>query len=261
MLDSNVTAALLLTALAGLSTGIGSLIAFFSKEANKNFLSFTLGISAGVMIYVSFAELFPKACAAMSETFGAKRGTIFAAVGFFSGILLIAAIDRLIPGGESCREPKAPNGSGRLMRTGVLTALALGIHNFPEGMATFVSALDSPAVAFPIAAAIAIHNIPEGIAVSVPIFYATGNRGKAFLYSFLSGLAEPVGAVIGWLILMPYIGKTLNAAVFSVIAGIMVFISLDELLPSAREYGAHNLSMCGVTVGMAVMAVSLIAFI
>lgn len=264
MVNDNVTAAFLLTALAGLSTGIGSLIAFFSKEANKKFLSFTLGLSAGVMIYVSMIELFSKACGELSAIYGGKGGTILTTLGFFAGIILIAIIDRAIPAdGSSCSARKDTVEDGhakRLLRTGVMTALALGIHNFPEGMATFVSALDSPVLALPIAVAIAIHNIPEGIAVSIPIFYATGNRKKAFIYSFLSGLAEPVGAVIGYLILMPFIGAALNAEIFAIIAGIMVFISVDELLPSAHEYGEHRLSICGVVVGMAIMAASLIAF-
>lgn len=264
MLGDNVTVAFILTALAGLSTGIGSLIAFFSKEANKRFLSFTLGLSAGVMIYVSMVELFAKATDGLSEIYGAKVGTILTTAGFFAGIVLIAVIDRLIPADGNPRlaktETEEDGHSRRLLRTGLMTALALGIHNFPEGMATFVSALDSPVLALPIAAAIAIHNIPEGIAVSVPIFYATGNRKKAFVYSFMSGLAEPVGAVIGYLILMPFISAALNAVIFAIIAGIMVFISVDELLPSANEYGEHRLSICGLVVGMAIMAISLIAF-
>lgn len=266
MLSGNATAAFVLTALAGLSTGIGSLMAFFSKETNKKFLSFSLGVSAGVMLYVSFAELFAKANGVLSGVYGSKTGTIITVSGFFAGMMLIALTERLIPEEGALFELKRKDGveteghSAHLMRTGVMTALALGIHNFPEGMATFVSALESPRVAVPIAAAIAIHNIPEGIAVSVPIFYATGDRKKAFVYSFLSGLAEPVGAVIGGLILMPYVSETLNAVIFSAIAGIMVFISVDELLPAANEYGEHDLAVYGMTAGMAVMAVSLIAF-
>ena len=146
------------------------------------------------------------------------------------------------------------------MRTGLFTALAITIHNFPEGMATFVSALQEPTIAIPIAVAIAIHNIPEGIAVSVPIYYATGNRKKAFWYSFASGLSEPLGAVIGYLILMPFINDTVNGFLFAAVAGIMVFISFDELLPAAREYGEHHLSIYGLCAGMAVMALSLWLF-
>ena len=141
---------------------------------------------------------------------------------------------------------------------GLLTALAIGIHNFPEGLATFTAALDDATLGVAIAVAIAIHNIPEGIAVSVPIYQATGNRKKAFYLSFLSGLAEPVGALIGYLILMPFISPGVLGAVFAIVAGIMVFISLDELLPAAREWGEHHISIYGVISGMAIMALSLI---
>ena len=151
--------------------------------------------------------------------------------------------------------------TGGLMRVGLLTALAIAIHNFPEGLATFVSALQSPSVAIPIVAAIAIHNIPEGIAVSVPIYQATGSRRKAFCYSFLSGLAEPLGALLGWLVLRPFMNDTVLGILFAGVAGIMVFISFDELLPAAREYGEHHLSLYGLIAGMAVMAVSLLLFL
>ena len=149
----------------------------------------------------------------------------------------------------------------RLLRIGLVTALAIGIHNFPEGLATFVSAIEDPRLGLAIAIAIAIHNIPEGIAVSVPVYFATGNRKKAFLWSFLSGLAEPVGAVIGYLLLMPFMGPTVMGVLFGVVAGVMVFISLDELLPASREYGEHHLSIYGLVAGMAVMAGSLLLFL
>lgn len=146
------------------------------------------------------------------------------------------------------------------MRLGVFTALAIAIHNFPEGIATFVSAFQDPGVAIPIVAAIAIHNIPEGIAVSVPIYQATGSRQKAFLYSFLSGLAEPIGALLGWLILIPIMSDMVYGIIFAGVAGIMVFISVDELLPASREYGEHHLSIYGLIAGMMVMATSLLLF-
>ncbi len=260
---SNIKVAILLTTLAGLSTGIGGLLAFFSKKTNKDFLSFTLGLSAGVMIYVSFVELFMKSCASLSEIYGERNGTIITVIGFFFGIFLIALIDKFIPS-ETPDKVKTKNefeNNKNLLRTGIVTALALGIHNFPEGMATFISALESPLLAMPIVVAIAIHNIPEGIAVAIPVFYATGSKTKAFIYSFLSGLAEPVGAIIGYLLLMPFMSPTLNALIFSSIAGIMVFISIDELLPTAQQYGKHHLSICGLVLGMFIMAISLIAFI
>ncbi len=263
---NNVLMAVLLTGFAGLSTCIGGLMAFFSKKLNIKFLSFTLGISAGVMVYISFMELLVKAIDELGSVYNPKIGTTMAVGAFFCGILLVALIDRLIPETQiaecasECGMAPEDRKSKCLMRTGVITAVVMGVHNFPEGMATFISALRSPMTAIPIVVAIAIHNIPEGIAVAVPIYYATGSRTKAFLYSALSGMAEPVGAVIGYLILMPFMNETINAIVFAAIAGIMVFISVDELLPAAREYGEHNLSITGLVVGMMVMAVSLIGF-
>lgn len=267
---SDVQMAFLMTTIAGLSTGIGSLIAFLAKKTNTKFLSFSLGLSAGVMIYVSMIEIFPQAKEDLSRLYGAKNGTLITAAGFFAGMLLIALIDKLLPSEKNPHEAKsvesmqsadAGQNSQKLMRTGVFTALAIGIHNFPEGIATFISALHDPEVAIPIVVAIAIHNIPEGISVAVPIYYATGSKKKAFLYSFASGLSEPVGALIGYLILMPFMNALVSSIIFSAVSGIMVFISLDELLPSAREYGEHHLSIYGLVSGMAIMAVSLILFL
>ena len=252
-----------LTLFAGLSTGIGSAIAFFAKKTNTAFLSVALGFSAGVMIYVSFVEIFFKAKESLVSVMGLKTGSWITVLSFFSGILIIAIIDRFIPNVENPHEIKKvedmdKNGSKtKLMRMGMFTALAIGIHNFPEGLATFTAALSNPELGIAIAIAIAIHNIPEGIAVSVPVYYATGSRKKAFTLSFLSGLSEPVGAIIGYLILMPFMNEAVFGILFASVAGIMVFISLDELLPAAREYGEHHLSIYGLLAGMAVMAVSL----
>lgn len=262
----NVWIAFLLTAIAGLSTGIGSTIAFFAKKTGTKFLAVSLGFSAGVMIYVSMVEIFQSAQATLIAALGAKPGSIVTVAAFFGGMLLIALIDKFVPSEENPHEvkrigePSSADSKKKLMHTGLFTALAIGIHNFPEGLATFVSALREPSVAIPIVAAIAIHNIPEGIAVSVPIYYATGSKKKAFLYSFLSGLSEPLGAVIGYLVLLPIMSDTIYGILFAGVAGIMVFISVDELLPSAREYGEHHLSIYGLVAGMAVMAVSLLMF-
>jgi ZIP family zinc transporter len=259
-----------LTLFAGLSTGIGSAIAFFARRTNKGFLSLSLGFSAGVMLYVSFIEIFFKAKDSLIAELGEAKGTWLTVLSFFAGILVIGIIDKLIPSMENPHEIKKvedihqPGESvkeKKLMRMGLFTALAIAIHNFPEGLATFTSALKDPVLGTSIAVAIAIHNIPEGIAVSVPVFYATNNRRKAFWYSFLSGVSEPVGAVIGFLLLLRFFSNIVFGLLFAMVAGIMVFISLDELLPSAREYGEHHLSIYGLVAGMAVMAVSLLLFI
>jgi ZIP family zinc transporter len=302
-LDYTVAIALGLTLLAGLSTGLGSAIAFFFKRPKLSYLAFALGLSTGVMVYVSFMELLPTA--------NRHIGALWSTVAFFLGILFIALIDLAVPhdtnphdfaeegelsaistlgsghatatepaleaaecapGGEPvvpCDEP-VPAGAtdaeahailkrryerrSSLMRAGLFTALAIGIHNFPEGLATFATALSNVGVGVAIAIAIAIHNIPEGISVSVPIFYATGDRKKAFRLSFLSGLAEPAGALIGYLVLLPFLTHSLLASLMAFVAGIMVYISVDELLPLAHRYGRGHAVIVGIVLGMAVMA-------
>jgi zinc transporter, ZIP family len=292
LFSQDVLIAFGLTVFAGLSTGIGSAIAFFSRTTNTRFLAVALGFSAGVMIYVSLVEIFFKAKETLVAEHGLTQGNWYTLFAFFGGIFFIAVIDRLVPssknpheirmveevnpvhirmegtGGqqvygefENDEESRENHKKKKLMRMGMFSALAIAIHNFPEGLATFIAALTDLSIGIPIAIAIAIHNIPEGIAVSVPIYYATGSRKKAFKYSFLSGLAEPVGALIGWLILMPYLNNTVFGVVFASVAGIMVFISLDELLPAAREYGEHHLSIYGMIAGMIVMGVSLVLLI
>lgn len=266
---SNVLFAFGLTLFAGLSTGIGSALALLTKRTSTKFLSVSLGFSAGVMLYVSFAEILVKANDALTAALGAKAGAWAAVGGFFFGIFFIAVIDRLIPSAENPHEVhtveemdgESEEHKSNLMRMGLFTALAIAIHNFPEGLATFTAALSDPKLGIPIAVAIAIHNIPEGIAVAVPVFYATGSRKKAFRLSFLSGLSEPVGALIGYLLLYRFFNDIMFGFIFASVAGIMVYISLDELLPSAREYGEHHVAIYGLIAGMAVMAVSLLLFI
>ncbi len=257
-----------LTLFAGLSTGIGSAMALVTKQTNKKFLSFSLGLSAGVMLYVSFVEILPKGIESLIPTYGERTGNLFSVISFFGGILLIALIDKLIPTMGNPHEvhivEEMDGNSGEhktnLMRMGLFTAVAIAIHNFPEGLATFISAMDSPETGIAIAFAIAIHNIPEGIAVAVPVFYATGNRKKAFVFSFLSGLSEPIGAIVGYFLLIQFMGDVLFGIVFSAVAVIMVYICLDELLPSAREYGEHHISIYGLILGMLIMALSLLLF-
>lgn len=263
-MDSDILYPLLLTLGAGLATGIGSAIAFLTRRTNKRLLSFSLGLSGGVMIYVSFVELFQQSQLTLAAEWGQRPGTAMTVACFFAGILLIGIIDRLVPSVENPHEahrveemaeqPRNP----KLMRMGLMTALAIAIHNFPEGIATFTTAVDDTTLGAAIAVAIAIHNIPEGIAVSVPVYYATGDRAKAFRLSLLSGVAEPVGALLAWLVLMPFMSPTLMGCILAGVAGIMVFISIDELLPAAREYGEAHISIYGVVTGMAVMAVSLL---
>jgi len=293
----NVWYALGLTLFAGMATGIGSLIAFAAKRTNYRFLSVSTGFSAGVMLYVSFVEIFYKGSDALVAAYGDKLGHWVNAGAFFGGMIFIGLIDNLIPSSENPHEthseaeeaplhdPKAhvPTAAechaateagvvgahehvhqGKLLRMGLFTALAIGIHNLPEGLATFLAALSDPHLGVAIAVAVALHNIPEGVSVSVPIFYATGDRKKAFIYSFLSGLAEPVGAGLAYLALRFFLGAggvvppQVTGALFAGVAGIMVYISLDELLPTSRAYGKGHDSLLGLMGGMMVMALSLL---
>ncbi len=269
-MDGNVLLALGLTLFAGLATGVGALIAFFTSRTNKKFLSVALGFSAGVMIYVSLVEIFVKAKDSLTDALGDTTGYWMTILGFFGGMLFIAVIDRFIPKNKNPHEVKTVEDvhaaeqdsknidHDKLMKMGMFTALAIAIHNFPEGIATFMSAIQDPNVGIAIAIAVAIHNIPEGIAVAIPIYFATGIRKKAFKLSFFSGLAEPAGAIIAYLILMPFLNDVMFGIIFAGVAGIMVFISLDELLPAAKKYDETHLSIYGVVAGMAVMAISLV---
>jgi ZIP family zinc transporter len=254
--SGNVGIALTLTLVAGLSTGIGSAIAYFIRRPKVVYLAFSLGLSAGVMIYVSFMELLPVAI----QSVGQAKGLL----AFFLGIAFIGIVDLVVPQRENPHNlegVEAPEGlheEHRLMRAGLMTALAIGIHNFPEGLATFASALSDVHLGIFIALALAIHNIPEGIAVSMPIYYATSSRNKAFVYSFLSGTSEPIGALLGYLVLMPFLTPAVLAGTLAFAAGIMVYVSLDELLPMAHRYGHGHLVISGIVLGMLIMAVSLL---
>lgn len=265
MAEHNILLAFILTCIAGLSTGIGSLIALLAKRTNKNFLCAAMGFSAGIMIYVSFMEMMPHAGHELRSVFGDKIGTLYLIIAFFCGIALINLIDFAIPKSINPHEAQGVEDINKddnsLKRTGIVVAISIAIHNFPEGIATFTSALGALDVAIPIAIAIAIHNIPEGIAVAIPIYHATGSRKKAFWYSFLSGLSEPVGALIAYVFLIQFWTPALNGLVLAAVSGIMVFISLDELLPSAEKYGKHHISIVGLVLGMLVMALSLFLFI
>jgi len=270
MVSEHLVLAFSLTLFAGLCTGIGSGLAFFSRRTSPKFLASALGFSAGVMLYVSFVEILIKAKASLIAELGAKTGTWLAVGAFFAGIAVIGLIDMAIPAQENPHEAHRIDALGQrsqalqyeeLLRTGMFTALAIAIHNFPEGLATFTATLKDPLLGAPIAVAVAIHNIPEGIAVSVPLYYATGSKQKAFLLSFASGLAEPLGAVLGYTLLWPIFTDVVFGLIFASVAGIMVFISLDELLPTAEEYGEHHLAIIGVLSGMLVMALSLLLFL
>ncbi len=256
-----------LTLIAGLSTGIGSTLAFYTKQTDKKFLSGALGFSAGVMIYVSMIEIFAKSRSSLELVYGSPKGYWITVISFFAGVALIALIDKYVPSSENPHEirdvsemEQTKTDDQALLRMGMFSALAITIHNFPEGLATFISAIQDVNLGISIAVAVAIHNIPEGIAISIPIYYATKSRKKAFSYSFLSGLSEPIGALIGYFILMKFMNDAVFGVIFAGVAGIMVYISLDELLPTAEKYGEHHIAIYGLIMGMVVMAISLLMF-
>jgi len=248
--------ALLLCCLAGTATILGGVVSFCIKKENLAALAVGLGVSAGVMIYVSFMELLPQSARIMSAVSDSITGARLSTVLFFGGILIAWGIDCFLPSHHVSQQMLEP--SDKLKRLGLFTALVLAVHNLPEGLATFMAALQSPALGVSVTAAVALHNIPEGVAVALPVFHATGSRKKALLYSALSGLAEPVGAVVGFVILRHFLQEETLGVLFALVAGIMVYVALDELLPTAHEYGEGHHVIWGVIAGMAVMALSLL---
>jgi len=263
---NNVILAFLLTLFAGLATAIGGALAFFARRTNTTFLSYSLGFSAGVMIYISFTEILVEANHIIGQSFNETNSSWRTFIFFIIGFFLTALIDKIIPSRENPHEVKSieqmdidcPKRDKRLLRIGLLSAIALAIHNFPEGIATFMSGVSDITVGVSIALAIAIHNIPEGIAVSVPVYYATGSRRKAFAWAALSGLSEPVGAVAGYFILSLFKQPVVLGYVFAIVAGIMIYISFDELLPAAHKYGKHHTAIYGLVSGIIVIGISLI---
>ncbi|MBR2128904.1 MAG: zinc transporter ZupT [Bacteroidales bacterium] len=272
-----VLTALLLTLIAGAATGIGGALVLFKKKLSSNFLAGALGLSAGVMIFISLAELFPEAQAEIAATGSVRHGEALVLAAFFIGMGIITLIDFLIPEYENPHEASGLSlgsktaavdvlehtGSEALKRLGLMSALAIAIHNFPEGIATFIGALNDPQMGAGITFAIAIHNIPEGIAVAIPIYYATKSKGKALLYATLSGLSEVIGALL-CLAITAISGIELTGdsvafpLILAAVAGIMIYISLDELLPTAEKYGKHHIAIAGVVGGMAIMGISLL---
>ena len=265
-MPGSVLQAFILTLLAGMSTAIGSLIALFARRTNLKLLSFSLGFSAGVMIFLSFADLLPTSKKAFTANLGNTKGSIMAVICLVGGLIIAAIIDKLIPSFDNPQFTKTveanskPENASSLVRMGVVSAIALTLHNFPEGIATFMASYADIHLGIPVAFAVALHNIPEGIAVSIPIFYGTGKRLKALKYSVLSGLSEPLGAIAAYFILAPFINELLLAGIFAAVAGIMIYISFDELLPSAEKYSKHFISLVGVLAGMLLMAIGIYFF-
>jgi len=261
---ANLLTALAVTTGAGLATGFGSLLVFASKKPNARILAFGLAFAGGAMVYVSLSEILNKSIFSFTQGYGDKLGFTFGTLAFLTGVGMIVLIDHLVPNPHERLEVDDPffkeHNAEYIRRVGLLTALAITAHNFPEGLATFFATLENPAVGLPLAFAIAIHNVPEGIAIAVPVFYATGNKTYAFVACLLSGLAEPIGAILGYALLRPYLSDAVFGSVFGIIAGVMVFLALDELLPAAKRYAKGHETVYGLITGMGALAVSLVLF-
>ena len=270
---SDVTFAFLLTIIAGSATGVGGFAILFSKKTSKKFISICLSFSAGVMLYISFAEILREAFEALEYEIGNGTGFLVATLAFFAGILITAAIDKFVPHnddvadlaeythGQNSNESIIKKDKEELKRTGIMAAIAIAIHNLPEGVLVFIAALHDPALGVAIALAIILHNIPEGIATAAPIYYSTGSKAKAFLFSFGTGFVQPVSALIAW-VLLRNVMHDMEAAfgiAFAIVAGIMVYVAIHQLLPAAQKFGKHHMVMKWLFAGMAVMAASVVA--
>ena len=260
-MPENYGIALLITLLAGLATAIGGGIAFMVKKDNLNALSVGLGFSAGVMIFLSFNDIIPEAKELLAINFPHKFEWL-ALIGFVLGILVAILIDYFLPDHidpDELLEPDAPcKHTHKIKRAGLLTAIAICVHNFPEGMATFLTTTQNFTMGLSVAMAIAIHNIPEGIAVALPIYHVTGKKRYAMLYAALSGITEPIGALIGMALFSILLPQLLVGILLAAVAGIMIYLSFDTLLPLAREYGNWHLSMIGIVSGILFIWISLI---
>jgi len=255
---NNLFIAFLLTILAGLSTIIGGLLILWSKKYCQKYLALALGFSAGIMVYLSFFEL-------LRESFILVEFYWMTIIMFIIGLLLGALVDFIthkIVGTQhisGCRRENDIAGSKKkiLYKVGLITAIALTLHNFPEGVATFITTSFDLRLGLSIAVAVAIHNIPEGLCVALPIYYATQNKTKAILYTVIAALAEPFGALMTFLFLRSVITDNVLGNIYAIVAGIMVYVALDELLPTARKFQYKHLGLIGLIIGMIVMAISL----
>jgi len=251
-MDPNAVHALLLAFLAGMSTLLGAAVILFFRKSVR-LITISLGFAAGIMIAVSLIELFPLSVESLVPVYGKAIGTVFAVVFLLAGMLLSIWLDRILPEPKLSVDEVKTGDENRLFRTGIYSMLALGLHNLPEGMATFIAGYEDTALGVTIALAIAFHNIPEGIAVAMPVWYSTGKRGKAFWYTFISGAAEPIGALIACLLLRPFLTDAVMGALFALVAGIMVYIAVEELLPSSKAYGYEDWALLATMAGVCLM--------
>jgi len=242
--------ALLLSLIAGLSTLLATFVLFFTNKKSEKLVTVSLGFAAGVMLSVSFTELYPYAEKSLSIFAGRKFGILLAVAFLICGVLSAAGLDKLVPHEEHGKEDREHK---NLYRVGFVSMLAIGLHNFPEGIATFMAGYSDVSLGISIMLAIMMHNIPEGISVVMPIYYATGSKKQAIKFTFLSGIAEPIGALLAFLILRPIINDLVMGIIFALITGIMLYISVEELIPSSRQYGYKRLALISTFAGICMM--------
>lgn len=262
LLTTDVLIAFLVTFMAGVATVIGGILVVFFNQPSYRLLSFGLAFSAGAMVYVALTEILNKSIDAFSQSYDANLGFAFGTLAFLLGVILVLLLDHFIPNPHQTIENNHAEFAAQqqLLRTGLLTLFAITMHNLPEGLATFFATLESPTLGAPLAVAIAIHNIPEGVAIALPVYMATGRRDYAILASLVSGLAEPLGAALGYFILAPFMGSLVYGTIFGLIGGVMVYLALDELLPTAKRYAQGHETVYGLVTGMASLAISLVIF-
>ncbi|KEO73742.1 zinc transporter ZupT [Anditalea andensis] len=268
-LDSTLYFAFFLTLLAGLSTGVGGLIAFTPYAKKDNFLAFGLGLAAGAMLFISFFEMLYGALDFLTEQRGFSAAFTMTSLYFLGGLMVIAIITEAVEyilknkgiktsdlSGITSNE-KNNGSSKKLYRSGIVTAIALGVHNLPEGLITFLATIQDVQLGIGIAIAIAIHNIPEGMAVSLPIYRATGNKKKAIGITFLTGLSEPIGAILAYFLFFQNVGEEAMEVVSIFLATIMIYVSLFEILPTAFQLDHPHHTKWGILVGMVIMGLTL----
>lgn len=252
MFTRNALIALLLAAIAGLSTMLSTVLLFFTKGKNEKLVSASLAFAAGVMLSVSFLDLYPQSAAFLESFVGGNWGIILSVIFLSVGVLLAGLLDKLVPHEETHKETDTREHKD-LYRVGFVSMLAIGLHNFPEGIATFMAGYTDISLGIQVTIAIAMHNIPEGISVAMPVYFATGNKWKAIKYTFLSGMAEPLGAFVAFLVLRPFINDLVMGIIFAILTGIMLYIAIEELLPSSRQYGHKKLALISTFAGVVIM--------
>lgn len=255
MIDYKSLFPLVLSLLAGLSTVLGAFIVFFSNSNNKRLITFALAFSAGVMITISLTDLYPSASDTLVKYKGHILGILLSILFMIIGFIIATLISHIIPEGRD-KKPSNIDGSDSLYRVGFVTMLALMLHNFPEGIATFISGYENRSLGIYIAMAISLHNIPEGISIAMPIYYSTNSKVKAFKYTLLSGIAEPIGALVAFLFLKPFINEIILAVSFALVSGIMLYIAFEELIPESRVYGYDFIYLLSLVLGICIIPIS-----